>query len=100
MPTLIHKVKPGESLGAVAHRYLPQTMFMMTSELEAAIRQANPTLAGKHLRPGQEIVVPGIEPAPIVEHSVPIPKDAEVRAIYLTAWTAGSAHGLDLIRRW
>ncbi len=100
LPTLIHTVKPGESLGAIASRYLRQTEFMMTSELEAAIRRANSTLTGKHLQPGNQIIIPGIEPGPIVERSVPIPKDAEIRAIYLTGWTAGSAHGLDLIRRW
>ena len=101
LPTLIHTVKPGDSPGAIAYRYLPQTVFMMTGELEAAIRQANPALTGKHLQPGQQIVIPGIEavsPEPL--RPAPRPKSAEIRAIYLTGWTAGSAQGLDLIRRW
>jgi len=101
MPTLIHTVKPGESVGAIAYRYLPQTMFMMTGELEAAIRHANPALTGKHLQPGQPIVIPGIETAPAADlRPAPMPKNAEVRAIYLTGWTAGSSHGLEIIRRW
>lgn len=101
LPTLVHTVKPGESVGAIAYRYLPQTTFMMTGELEAAIRQANPGLTGKHLQPGQQIVIPGIEAAPPEAlRPAPLPKSAEIRAIYLTGWTAGSAQGLDLIRRW
>ena len=98
-PTL-YTVKPGESLTSISYRYLPKTMFMTTGELEAAIREANPALTGKTLRPGQEIMIPGIEPAPIVERPRPLPKDAEVRAIYLTGWTAGSERGIGLIRRW
>jgi len=101
LPTLIHTVKPGESVGAIAYHYLPQTTFMMTGELEAAIHQANPSLAGKHLQPGQQIVIPGIETAPPERlRPAPMPKSAEIRAIYLTGWTAGSSHGLDIIRRW
>jgi hypothetical protein len=101
LPTLIHTVKPGESLGALAYRYLPQTVFMTTAELEVAIHQANPNLAGKHLQPRQSIVIPGIETSPRADlRPAPRPKNAEIRAIYLTGWTAGSARGLDLIRRW
>jgi hypothetical protein len=99
-PTIVHMVKPGESLGSISHRYLPHTMFMLTGELEAMIRHANPALAGTRVRPGQQIIIPGIEPTPIVERPVPFAKDAEVRAIYLTGWTAGSARGLELLRRW
>ncbi|MGH9651450.1 MAG: putative glycoside hydrolase, partial [Terriglobales bacterium] len=67
---------------------------------EAAIRQANPALAGARLHPGQEMVIPGIDTSPIVERPRPLPRDAEVRAIYLTGWTAGSERGISLIRRW
>jgi hypothetical protein len=101
LPTLIHTVKPGESIGAITYRYLPQTVFMTTAELEAAIRQVNPGLTGKHLQPQQSIIIPGIETAPAADlQPAPRPKNAEIRAIYLTGWTAGSARGLDLIRRW
>ncbi len=100
-PTLTHTVKPGESIGAIAYHYLPQTVFMTTGELEAAIRQANPSWTGNHLQPSQQIVIPGIETATHEDlRPAPRPKNAEIRAIYLTGWTAGSAHGLDLVRRW
>ena len=38
--------------------------------------------------------------APIVEKSVPVAKDFEVRAIYLTGLMAGSDHGIRIIKRW
>ena len=96
----LYTVKPGESLASISFRYLPRTMFMTTGELEAALRQANPSLANERLRPGLQIMIPGIEPQPIVEHPRAISKDTEIRAIYLTGWTAGSERGLSLIRRW
>jgi len=73
---------------------------MTVGELEAAIRQANPSVAGKMLHPGQEVLIPGIESQPIVQEPRPMAKGAEVRAIYLTGWTAGSERGIELIRRW
>jgi hypothetical protein len=36
----------------------------------------------------------------VVEKSRPFPKDGEVRAIYLTGTTAGSAKGIAIVRRW
>ncbi len=100
-PTIVHTVKAGDNLGGLANRYLPQTVFMTTGELESAIRQANPSWTGGHLQPGQQLVIPGIETAPDADlRPAPRPKNAEIRAIYLTGWTAGSAHGFDLIRRW
>jgi len=99
-PAIVHTVKPGESIGSITYRYLAQTIFMTNGEIEAAIRQANPAWTGKHLRPGQDLIVPGVETAPIVEHSVPFAKNVEIRAIYLTGLMAGSPHGLEIIKRW
>jgi hypothetical protein len=96
----LHTVKRGESLASLAFRYLPQTKYMTTAELEAAIREANPSLAGARWRPDLQIEIPGIEPQPIVERPRPKAKETEIRAIYLTGWTAGSERGLSLIRRW
>jgi len=99
-PAILHTVKSGESIGGIAYRYLAQTIFMTSGELEAAVRRANPAWTGTHLRPGEELLIPGIEPQPIVEHSVPFAKSTEIRAIYLTGLMAGSPHGLEIIRRW
>jgi hypothetical protein len=95
-----HVVKPGESLASIAFHYLPQTKFMTTTELESAIREANPSLASGRIRPGLSLAIPGIEPQPIVERPRSIPRETEIRAIYLTGWTAGSERGIGLIRKW
>ncbi len=98
--TLVHTVKRGESIASLARHYLPQTSFMTAAELESAIRQLEGGKRGNSLRPGDPVVIPGIETAPIVEQPVPIAKDFEIRAIYLTGLMAGSEHGIQLIRRW
>jgi hypothetical protein len=82
----------------VARKYLAESSYMTVAEFEAAIRGANGNKTS--FKKDEEILVPGIEPQPIVEKSRPFPKDGEVRAIYLTGATAGSARGVALIRRW
>lgn len=71
---------------------------MTVAEFEAAIRKANNGKAS--FKKDEEILVPGIEPQPVVEKSRPYLKDEEIRAVYLTGTMAGSARGIDLIRRW
>jgi hypothetical protein len=73
---------------------------MTSGELASAIRLANSGTLGKALHAGEQLIIPGVETSPIVERSVLVPKDLEVRGIYLTGWTAGSEKGLELIRRW
>ena len=82
----------------VARKYLTESSYMTVPEFEVAIRKANNGKAT--FKKNEEILVPGIELQPVVEKSVPFPRDGEIRAIYLTGSTAGSAHGIDLIRRW
>jgi hypothetical protein len=97
--TVPHIVKPGESLPAIVSHYLPESVYMRRVELEAAVRQAN-NLGAKPLKPGAQIMIPGIPLQPILDKPVPTPKDFVARGIYLTAYTAGSGSGLDLIERW
>jgi hypothetical protein len=87
--TEIYTAKRGESIPTLAHRYLNKTSYLTSSELAEAIRQAN-----------ENVIIPGILPAPIVEKTVPVAKDFEVRAIYLTGIMAASDHGLRIIRHW
>ncbi|HEY6969139.1 MAG TPA: putative glycoside hydrolase [Candidatus Angelobacter sp.] len=96
--TIIYKPKAGTLAITVARKYLSQSSFMTVAEFEAAIRKANDGKSS--FKKDEEIHVPGIEPQPVVEKSRPFPKDEEIRAVYLTGTTAGSAHGIDLIRRW
>jgi len=99
--TVSYVAEKGEPVNAIAHHFLSQSSLMLASELEAKIREAN-NLAPKQLyvKKGQTLLIPTIEPQPVVEHSVPMPKDEEVRAIYLTGAMAGSANGMRIIQRW
>jgi hypothetical protein len=97
---VLHQAQRGQSIPGLVHVYLPKTKYMTGSELEAAIRQANPSLPkGIWLKAGQDVLIPGYE-AEVHEKPVLVSKDFEVRAIYLTGTMAGSAKGLELIRDW
>jgi len=82
----------------LARGHLTESSYMTVAEYVDAIAKAN---GGKTtFKRGDVILVPGIEPQPVVEKSRPFPKENGVRAIYMTGGTAGSAHGIDLVRRW
>jgi hypothetical protein len=99
--TEIYSAKPGESIAAIAHRYLGRTGYLTTAELAAAIRAFNhKSDTSNILKANEQIVIPGILPAPIVEHTIPVPRDFEVRAIYLTGVMAASDHGIRIIKHW
>jgi len=98
--TEIYTAKRGESIPAVARQYLHRSAYLTSSELGDAIRHANGDRTGNILKAGEQITIPGILSASIVEHTVPVAKDFEVRAIYLTGIMAASDHGLRIIRHW
>ncbi|HEY6272540.1 MAG TPA: putative glycoside hydrolase [Terriglobales bacterium] len=82
----------------LARQNLTRSSYMTVAEFVEAIGKAN---GGKTtFKKDETVLIPGIEPQPIVEKSRPFPKDTEIRAIYLTGSTAGSAKGIQLIRRW
>jgi hypothetical protein len=95
-----YAAKRGDSVGSLARQYLKRTSYLTSSELAEAIRKANGHRTGNNLKAGEQILVPGILPAPIVEKTVAVPKDFEVRAIYLTGVMAGSDHGIRIIKHW
>jgi hypothetical protein len=98
--TEIYTAKRGETIPTVARQYLHRTAYLTTSELAEAIRNVNGNHSANTLKAGEQITIPGILPAPIVEKTVPVAKDFEVRAIYLTGIMAASDHGLRIIRHW
>jgi hypothetical protein len=98
--TEFYTAKRGDSIPLVARQNLKRTSYLTSSELADAIRKSNGDRTANMLKPGEEIVIPGILNEPIVEKSIPVPKDFEVRAIYLTGVMAGSDHGLRIIRHW
>ncbi len=83
----------------IVHHYLPLTTFLTGSELDSAIRKANPEIKGLWPKPGSEIVIPSYKEN-WAEKPVLLPKNFEVRAVYLTGTMAGSAKGLEIIRTW
>jgi hypothetical protein len=90
----------GDSITSVARKYLKRTKYLTSAELAEAIRAANHNRQGVFLKSGEQIVIPGILESAIVEKSVPVARDFEVRAIYLTGVMAGSDHGERIIRHW
>jgi len=101
--TEIYTARRGESIPAIARQYLKKTAYLTSAELSEAIRRTNGKDNGEHsntLKAGEQITIPGILPAPIVEKTVPVAKEFEVRAIYLTGIMAASDHGLRIIRHW
>ncbi len=96
----VYQAQRGDSLPSVARKYLRKTKYLTSAELADAIREANPNRHGVFLKAGESLIIPGILEAPIVEKSVPVARDFEVRAIYLTGVMAGSENGLRKIRHW
>jgi len=95
----LHTVAKGESVPGIVHHYLPLTTFLTGSELERAIRAANPEIKGLWPKPGSEIEIPSYREN-WAEKPVLLPKSFEARAVYLTGTMAGSAKGLEIIRTW
>jgi hypothetical protein len=102
--TEIYTAKRGEAIPTIARRYLGRTSYLTSSELAEAIRAVNKKADGDHaaniLKANETVIIPGILPAPVTEKTIPVPKDFEVRAIYLTGIMAASDHGLRIIRHW
>ncbi len=96
----LYVAQRGDSIPSVARKNLKRTKYLTSSELAEAIRAANHDRKGVFLKSGEQIVIPGILEAPIVEKTVPVARDFEVRAIYLTGVMAGSDHGMRIIRHW
>jgi hypothetical protein len=96
----VYLAQRGESIPSVARKYLKRTKYLTSAELAEAIRDANHNRQGIFLKSGEQIIIPGILEAPIVEKSVPVASNFEVRAIYLTGVMAGSEHGERIIRHW
>ena len=99
--TEIYTAKRGEAIPTIARHYLGKTSYLTSSELASAIRAVNhKSDTGNLLKANENIVIPGILTAPVTEKTVAVPKDFEVRAIYLTGIMAGSDHGLRIIKHW
>ena len=99
--TEVYTAKRGEAIPTIAHRYLAKTSYLTSSELAEAIRQVNhKSETSNILKANENVIIPGILAGPVTEKAIPVAKDFEVRAIYLTGFMAGSEHGLRVIKHW
>jgi hypothetical protein len=99
--TELYTAKRGEAIPTIARRYLGKTSYLTSSQLADAIRAANhKSDASNILKANEQVIIPGILAAPITEKTIPVPRDFEVRAIYLTGVMAASDHGLRIIKHW
>ncbi len=99
-PAQRYTARRGDTIPSVARLYLKDTSYLTSSELAEAIRAANGNRSGNMIKPGETLTIPGLLSAAIVEQPIPVARDFEVRAIYLTGIMAASDHGLRIIRRW
>jgi len=99
--TEVYTAQRGEAIPTIARRYLGRTSYLTSSELAGAIRAVNHKSDSSNiLKAKEQIIIPGILAAPITEKTIPVAKDFEVRAIYLTGIMAASDHGLRIIKHW
>jgi hypothetical protein len=96
--TIKYEAKAVTTAQFLARQHLTESKYMTVAEYVKAIGEAN---GGKtSFKRGDTVLIPGIEPQPIVEKSRPYPKEEEIRAIYMTGTTAGSAKGIELVKHW
>src|SRR6185312_244711 len=86
--TTFYETRRGDTVIAVARHYLGQTAYLTSSELAEAIRGSNADIHGTFLKAGQQLTIPGLIDHPMSEKSISVPKDFEVRAVYLTGLMA------------
>ncbi len=98
--TELYTAKRGEAIPTIARHYLGKTSYLTSSQLADAIRAANHLPETTNILKAEQIVIPGILPAPITEKTIPVPRDFEVRAVYLTGVMAASDNGLRIIKHW
>jgi len=96
--TEFYVAKRGDSVGSLARQSLRRTSYLTSSEFGRGDSQANGNRTGNNLKAGEQLLVPGILAGSVTEKSIPVPKDFEVRAIYLTGRDGGQRHGLRIIR--
>lgn len=99
--TELYTSKRGEAIPTIARHFVGRTSYLTSSELAEAIRSLNhKSDSANILKANETIVIPGILSAPITAKTIPVAKDFEVRAVYLTGVMAASDHGIRIIKHW
>lgn len=96
---LYHTLRKGQTVSYLAGRYLRLTDYYEVEELESAILKRNHLRRGKPLTVGDTFAIADLrrvapDPPPRPREVAPGP---EVRAIYVTASTAGTGRVFDLV---
>lgn len=98
--TILYTAKRGDTVPGLLHKYLSQSTYMTGPEFDTAIRERNGNFKGAFLKAGQTYIIPGMDGLPTTEKSIPVPRDYEVRAIYLTGLMASSTKGIEIVKQW
>ena len=87
-------------MATLVRLYFADSSYMTISEFENAVRERNGDFKGAFLKPGANMIVPGMDNPIHSENAVLVPKDFEVKAVYLTGLMAGSDKGVNIVREW
>ena len=98
--TVLHVAKKGDTMATLVRLYFADSSYMTISEFENAVRERNGDFKGAFLKPGANMIVPGMDNPIHSENAVLVPKDFEVKAVYLTGLMAGSDKGVNIVREW
>jgi hypothetical protein len=98
--TVLHVAKKGETMATLVRLYFADSSYITLSEFENAVRERNGDFKGAFLKPGANLIVPGMDNPIHSENAVLVPKDFEVKAVYLTGLMAGSDKGVNIVREW
>ncbi|HLH05895.1 MAG TPA: putative glycoside hydrolase [Terriglobales bacterium] len=98
--TVLHVAKKGETMATLVRLYFADSSYMTISDFESAVRERNGDFKGAFLKPGANLIIPGMDNPIHSENAVLVPKDFEVKAVYLTGLMAGSDKGINIVREW
>ncbi|WP_218079331.1 putative glycoside hydrolase [Anthocerotibacter panamensis] len=91
-------IEQGTTVYEVAQHYLPYTDYYTVNELITALKKEN-GLTSDFIYPGDELKIPIVRTQRIRNRTVPVPRDFEVRGIYVTSWSSGSQRLLALAEK-
>jgi hypothetical protein len=99
---LLHVLRGGDSLPAIADAYVDLTDIYLARELSKAIQKENPNFRPATPTPGERIVIPAVvkrAPKAADDERIGWPQDKHLRGVYVRGGTAGGTLFLPLLDR-
>lgn len=93
---VVHTVKAGESWASIADDYVELTAVYDAGDLAKAIAKANP---GAKPTAGTKVTIPSVLPVAPKDRKLGLPKDDDLRGIYVRGSTAGGAGYVPMLER-